>query len=130
MLLALRLNLLNSFKALFERVRPGTEVFFYNMKVPWPHWLDQDIRRLRLHFLPNYAFGKVAMFNRVPFGSISLRDCTAKGEGFIVMWQHSTCVLPSKKMSQYERPAPRERSLEGARSVYVSSVPFFLAALG
>jgi hypothetical protein len=62
----------------FEAVRPGTEVFLHNMKGSWPHWLDQDVRRLRLHFLPNYTFGKVAMFNRVPFDSISLRDCTAK----------------------------------------------------
>ena len=68
----------------FEAVRPGTEVFFHNMMGPWPHWLEQDVRRLRLHFLPNYSFGKVAMCNRVPFDSISLRDCTAKGEGFVV----------------------------------------------
>ena len=66
----------------FETVRPGTEVFFHNMKGPWPHWLDQDTRRLRLHLLPNYVFGKVAMFNRVPFGSISMRDCTAKRKMF------------------------------------------------
>ena len=25
----------------FETVRPGTEVFFHNMKGPWPQWLDQ-----------------------------------------------------------------------------------------
>ena len=104
-------------------MRPGTEVFFHNMKGPWPHWLDQDIRILRLHFLPNYVFGKVAMFNRVPVGSISLRDCTAKGEGFIIMWRPSTCALPSKNRSQNERPAPRERSLDETRSIYVSSVP-------
>ena len=47
----------------FETVRPGTEVFFHNMKGSWPHWLDQDVRRLRLHFLPNYTFGNVATFN-------------------------------------------------------------------
>jgi len=104
-------------------VRPGTEVFFHNMKGPWPHWLDQDIRILRLHFLPNYVFGKVAMCNRVPFGSISLRDCIAKGEGFIIMWRPSSCALPSKTASQNERLAPRERSLEETRSVYVSALP-------
>ncbi len=81
----------------FETVRPGREVFFHNMKSPWPHWLDQDIRRLRLHFLPKNAFGKVAMFNRVPFGSISLRDCTAKGEGFTIMWQLSTLYCANKQ---------------------------------
>ena len=73
----------------FEAVRLGTEVFVHNMKGSWPHWPDQDVRRLRLHCLPSYIFGKVAMFNRVPFDSISLRDCTAKGEGFVVMWQPS-----------------------------------------
>ena len=51
----------------FETVQPGTEVLIHNMKGPWPHWLDQDIRRLPLHFFPNYVFGKVAMFNRVHF---------------------------------------------------------------
>ena len=78
--IALRLTpqLVEQLLSSFETVRPGTEVFFHNMKGPWPHWLDQDIRILRLHFLPNYVFSKVAMFNRVPFGSISLRDCTAK----------------------------------------------------
>ena len=58
-----------------------------------------------------------------PFGSISLRDCTAKGECFIIMWRPSTCALPSKNRSQNERLAPRERSLDETRSVYVSSVP-------
>jgi len=70
----------------FETVRPGTEYFFRNMVGSKPHWLDQDVRRLRLHFLPNYTFGKVALFNRVPFDSISLRDCAAKGGGFVVIW--------------------------------------------
>ena len=55
------------------------------------------------------------MFNRVPFDSISLRDCTAKGEGLVVMWQPE---------SQRERPAPRERSPEGTRLLFVSSFPF------
>ena len=93
------------------------------MKGPWPHWLDQDVRRLRLHFLPNYAFGKVAMFNRVPFGSISLRDCTAKSGGFVVMWQPSTGIPTNARMSRNERLGPRERSLEGTRLIYASSIP-------
>ena len=67
----------------FEAVRYGTEVFFYNMVGSRPHWLDQDVRRLRLHFLPDRTFGKVEMFNRVPFDSISLRDCTAKGKDLL-----------------------------------------------
>ena len=78
----------SNFAALFDGVEAlasyavlGNDWIFHNMKCPWPHWLDQDIRRLHMHFLPNDVFGKVAMFNRVPFGSISLRDCTAKGEG-------------------------------------------------
>ena len=62
----------------FETVRPGTEVFSHNMLGNKPHWLDQDVRRLRLHCLPNDTFGKVALFSRVPYDSISLRDCTAK----------------------------------------------------
>ena len=36
---------------------------------------------------PTISFGKVALFSRVPSESISLRDCTAKGEGFVSMWQ-------------------------------------------
>ena len=51
----------------FETARLGTEVFFHNMKGPRPHWLDQDVRRLRRHFLPNSVVGKVAIFNRVPY---------------------------------------------------------------
>ena len=43
-----------------------------------PHRLDQDVRRLRLRFLPNHALGQVALFSRVPSDSTSLRDCTAK----------------------------------------------------
>ena len=85
------------------------------MKGSWPHWLYPDVRRLRLHFLPNYTFGNVAMFNRVPFDSISLRDCTAKGEGFVVMWQPSPSASTSNKMGRNERQAPREWSLEGTR---------------
>ena len=50
----------------FETVRPSTEVFFHSIQSPWSHWLYKDVRRLRLHFLPNYTFGKGAMFNRVP----------------------------------------------------------------
>ena len=48
-----------------------------------PHRLDQDVRRLRLRFLPNHAFGKVALFSRVPSDSTSLRDCTATGARFL-----------------------------------------------
>ena len=67
----------------FETVRLGTEVFYHSMKSPWPHWLDQDVRRLRLHFLPNYTVGKVAVFNTVPFDSVSLGDCKAKQENVL-----------------------------------------------
>ena len=74
-------------------------------------------------FLPIYTFGKVAMFNRVPFDSISLRDCTSKGEGFVVMSQPSASISTSTRTSQNERLAPRERSLEGTHLVYVSSIP-------
>ena len=96
---------------------------FHNMMGSWPQWLDKDVRRLRMRFLPNYTFGKVAMFNLVPFDSISLRDCTAKGERFDIMWQRSPCVSTSIEMSRNKRFAQRERSLEGTRLVYVSSVP-------
>ena len=48
-----------------------------------PHRLDQDARRLRLRALPNHTFGNVALRSRVPSDSISLRDCAAKGEGFL-----------------------------------------------
>ena len=41
-----------------ESTRPGTEIFFHNMIGDKPHRLDQDVRRLRLRFLPNHAFGK------------------------------------------------------------------------
>ena len=50
----------------FEVVRLGTEVFFQNMVGNRPHWLDKDVRRLRLRFLPNHTFSKVALFNTVP----------------------------------------------------------------
>jgi len=39
------------------------------------------------------------------------------------MWQPSPRVSTSIRMSRNERLAPRERSLEGTRLVYVSSVP-------
>jgi hypothetical protein len=73
----------------FTTVRPGTEVFVHNMLGNKPQRLDPDVRRLRLHFLPEYTFGQVALFNRVPYDSISLRDCTANREGFVIMWQPS-----------------------------------------
>ena len=39
-----------------------------------------------------------------------------------MMWQPSPSVSTSIGMSRKERLAPRERSLEGTRLVYVSSV--------
>ncbi len=66
----------------FETVRPGTDIFFHNMVGNKQHWLDQDVRRLRLHFLPNYPLGKLALIHCVPYDSIRLRDCTAKRRRF------------------------------------------------
>ena len=63
-----------------------------------PHRLDKDVRRVRLHFLPNYTCGEVALFSRAPYDSISLRDCTAKCEGFfffVIRWQSSVKDLKS-----------------------------------
>ena len=97
--LSLSPKLAAQFLSYLETARPGTEVFFHITIGLWPRWLDKDVRRLRLHVLPNYTFGKVAMFNRVPFDSISLRDCTAKGEGFIIMWQPSTGVSSATRVS-------------------------------
>ena len=71
----------------FETVRLGTDVVFHNMVGNKPHWLDQDVRRLRLRFLPIHALSQEALFNRVPYDSSSLRDCTAKCAGFVIMWQ-------------------------------------------
>ena len=65
--LSLTPQLIDQLLSPFEAVRPGTEVFLHNMMGSWPHWLDKDVRRLRLRFLPNYTIGKVATFNRVPF---------------------------------------------------------------
>ena len=48
-----------------ESTRPGTAIFFDNTIGYKPHRLDQDVRRLRLRFLPNHSFGKVAVFSRV-----------------------------------------------------------------
>ena len=61
-----------------ESTRPGTEIFFHNTIGYNPHRLDQDVRRLRLRFLPNHFFGKVALFSRLHSDSTNLRDCTAK----------------------------------------------------
>ena len=72
--LQLTRQLANQLLQPFETVRPGTEVFFHNMLGNKPHWFDRYVRLLRLHVLPNYTFGKVALFNRVPFDSVSLRD--------------------------------------------------------
>ena len=67
-----------TFLIIFEIVRPGTEVFFHNMVGNKPHWLDKDVRRLRMRFLPNHTFSKVALFKRVPDGAIRLRSCTER----------------------------------------------------
>ena len=61
-----------------ESTRPGRAIFFDNTIGYKPHRLDQDVRRLRLRFLPNHFFGKVALFNRLRSDSTNLRDCTAK----------------------------------------------------
>ena len=58
-----------------------------------PHRLDQDVRRLRLRFLPNHACGKVALLSHVPSDSTSLRDCAAQGEGFGSIWQPIATVM-------------------------------------
>ena len=63
-----------------------TEVF-HNMIGNKRHRLDQDVRRLRLRFLPKHTFGKVVVFSRVHSDSSSIRGCTAKGEGVVIMWQ-------------------------------------------
>ena len=46
-----------------------------------------------------------------------------KVKDFVVMWQASTSTLDSTLLSHNKRLAPRERSLEGARLVCVSSAP-------
>ena len=69
----------------FESLRPGTDKFFHSLIGYGPHRLDQAVRRLRLRLLPNHAFGKVAFFWRVPSDSISLRNCTAKGECLVIV---------------------------------------------
>ena len=71
----------------FESTRPGAEILFHSMVGYQPHRLNQDLRRLRLRFLPNHTFGKVALFSRVPSDSTSLRECADKGEGFAIMWK-------------------------------------------
>ena len=62
----------------FDSTRPGIEIFFHNTIGYTPHRLSPDVRRLRLRFLPNHTFGKVALFSRVPSDSINLRERAAK----------------------------------------------------
>ena len=72
--------------------------------------LYRDILLEKWHCLTEYLFE-----------SISLRDCTAKGEGFVVMWQ---CLSGMQvKLGYHMRPAPRERSFDKTQPVFVSSVP-------
>ena len=67
-----------------------------------PHRLNQDLRRLRLRFLPNDKQGKVALFSRVPSDSISFRECTAKGEGFAIMLKLATTGMKTWIRDDYE----------------------------
>ena len=60
----------------------------------------------------------------MPFDSISSRYGTAKGEGFVVIWQCSGGSHEAKANLAFHMIfAPRERSLDETQPVCVSSAP-------
>ena len=79
-------QLANQLLQQFEKVRPGTEVFFHDV-FGKNTLVRQRCTTLASAFSTELHFWKMALFNQVPFDSISLRDCTAKGEGVVIMWK-------------------------------------------